>query len=175
MIYIEKEDLDPTRHNRKLKILYHRYLPAHDFSIYIDSNILIKCNLNLFVIKRIFKKRVTVVKHRERKTVEQEAKEVIRLKRDAEDVVSKQMNLYNNEGFTDVYLLTENGLILRPGSEKSIIKLMEMWWDQVRNHSKRDQLSFNYCRWKLNFDNVEIISKKEFFKNFDFTPHNFII
>jgi hypothetical protein len=25
------------------------------------------------------------------------------------------------------------------------------WWEQVKNYSIRDQLSFNYVAWKLNF------------------------
>ena len=25
---------------------------------------------------------------------------------------------------------------------------MELWWEELKYNSKRDQLSFNYCAWK---------------------------
>ena len=65
----------------------------------------------------------------------------------------------------DNTIITESGIIaaahlagpgnvkkyLRSGgkhNQKDVIKAMEMWWDEIENGSRRDQLSFNYAAWK---------------------------
>ena len=42
----------------------------------------------------------------------------------------------------------EGALIVRKHNEKECVYLMEQWWEQIKNYSHRDQLSFNYVLWK---------------------------
>ena len=44
--------------------------------------------------------------------------------------------------------------MLRRHNEKDVIDTMEMWWEEIKYGSRRDQLSFNYCAWKSNLNFV---------------------
>jgi hypothetical protein len=39
-------------------------------------------------------------------------------------------------------------MVLRAQSA-AMERLGRLWWEQIEAHSIRDQLSFNYCLWKL--------------------------
>jgi len=47
---------------------------------------------------------------------------------------------------------------------------MEKWWKEIENYSYRDQLSFNYIKWK-NKINVKFISKRFALDYFKITRH----
>jgi len=41
---------------------------------------------------------------------------------------------------------------LRKHNEPLVIEAMELWWEELKYNSKRDQLSFNYSTWKTNLE-----------------------
>ena len=47
---------------------------------------------------------------------------------------------------------------------------MEKWWDEIKNYSYRDQLSFNYAMWKTGIKN-KYISKSFIQYYFSQTSH----
>jgi hypothetical protein len=49
IVHIEKNLNNPFLQNRQYKILYHKHLQDYELSIYIDANIIIKGNLNIFL------------------------------------------------------------------------------------------------------------------------------
>lgn len=50
---------------------------------------------------------------------------------------------------------------------------MEVWWNEIKNYSHRDQLSLNYAIWKLNL-NFEIyyLSKSFVIDYFSYRRHS---
>ena len=50
---------------------------------------------------------------------------------------------------------------------------MEKWWNQIKNFSKRDQLSFNYVVWKTGIK-IKYISKKFVFGYFHQNNHSYM-
>ena len=44
-----------------------------------------------------------------------------------------------------------SGILLRKLNELDVVETMEMWWEELKYNSKRDQLSFDYVAWKSNF------------------------
>lgn len=47
-----------------------------------------------------------------------------------------------------------------------------MWADELIANSHRDQLSLNYCIWKLNMkESIDVFSNSEFNKYFTLTNH----
>ena len=38
---------------------------------------------------------------------------------------------------------------------------MEDWWHIIHTYSRRDQLSFNFCLWKSNYDMTDFSSPSE--------------
>ncbi len=48
--------------------------------------------------------------------------------------------------------LTATGIIFRKNNDQQLIKVMEDWWEEIQNNSRRDQLSFCYVCWKNHFE-----------------------
>jgi hypothetical protein len=53
---------------------------------------------------------------------------------------------------------------------------MEIWWNEIKKYSYRDQLSLNYAYWKLNL-NIKIyyLSLRFILDYFYYKPHSKII
>ncbi len=62
-----------------------------------------------------------------------------------------QMIRYAQEGFPQHYGLCETNILVRRHNSDGCVNVMDKWSEQILNHSHRDQLSFNYCLWKLNY------------------------
>ena len=70
--------------------------------------------------------------------------------KDDPNIIKKQVEKYQSEGYPSNNGLIKGGIILRRHNKKDIINSMEAWWEEVKYNSKRDQLSFNYIAWKQN-------------------------
>lgn len=172
IIYINNaEKLDSFRLNRKIKILYHKYLPNYDISIYIDSNIIIKTNLNRFLAGKLKKNsEIAMMWHQFRKNVYEEAEECIRLNRDDKNTIRQQVKEYKMEGLPNNTGLTENRIIIRKHGSERLKRFMELWWHEILTKSRRDQISFNYLLWKYPLK-INIYNPKKFYNSFIVTRH----
>ena len=147
--YID-EDIDNWLLARKVKIMGPSlYLSEYPITIYIDSAFQIINSLEKYIEKECNLDNVdmVVVKHEERDCIYDEANEVVKLKRDIKDNVSKLMDYYKKEKYPKHNGLLAAGILVRKQT-KPVQELMESWWYMVNHWSKRDQLSFNYCLWK---------------------------
>ena len=52
--------------------------------------------------------------------------------------------------------LFETNVLVREHNDKSCKKIMEEWWNEIKDKSERDQLSFTYILWKNNFSANDI-------------------
>lgn len=147
---IENSDLSNVKKQRKLKILPHLYLKDYDLSVYIDGNIDIVGSVNDFIEKECQKEKgyIFIGRHPERDCVYDEAKEVIRIKKDNEDIVNPQVEGYKQQGFPEHFGLTQTCIVVRYHNNKSCIRLMNAWWAEIESKSHRDQLSLPYVLWK---------------------------
>jgi len=84
-----------------------------------------------------------------RGNVYEEAKAVIRMGKDGKDVVNEQMERYRAEGFKGDDLSALPLMVRR--NTPALREFEDMLWQEVGGGSCRDQLAFDYCRWKLNF------------------------
>jgi hypothetical protein len=114
-------------------------------------------------------------RHNIRDCTYQEGLECIRKNKDSPEIIEKQMLQYKSESFPEHYGLSENSVLLRKNNDENIIKLMELWWNEVNNKSKKDQLSLQYAIWKNSFDikyyPIPVFYRKkskEKYKNYNF-------
>jgi hypothetical protein len=152
VIYSESIHEDPVRSAKIYKIKPHEFLQQYDISIWIDANFLILSDLNSFLQKagNLKKANMLVFQHDQgRNCIYDEASTILMDKKDDPQTVTRQMKGYRDEGFPAQYGLTANSILLRRHNEQDIIDLDNLWWEQVEQHSRRDQLSFCYCKWKL--------------------------
>lgn len=155
---------DPTRNARMYKVLPHRYLGSYEASIWVDGNIKIRGDVGQFAEKYLNKHDMVVydhahAKHRDREkspnprhSVFEELEALLELARrgrvkDDPELMRQQIDRYKVEGYKEGKVALTNTL-LRRHNQPLVKEAMELWWTEIKNGSKRDQLSFPYILWK---------------------------
>ncbi|SDZ23705.1 glycosyltransferase domain-containing protein [Thermoactinomyces sp. DSM 45892] len=161
--------MDSTRFARRYKILPHRFLRQYQYSIWIDGNMVIKKPIYP-LIEFLSSHPLIVFNHPNRNCIYKEQAACEALKKDTPQIMRKQIEKYKEIKYPINNGLIASGVILRQHNHPMIINLMEDWWNEVVNYSKRDQLSFNYIVWKnlMNYKQFEWNILKNFF---DIKPH----
>lgn len=150
IVYISKEYTDPNRAAKEYKILPHKFLDEYQWSIWVDANYTITGSMRELLNQSVGKSHMAFLIHTERNCIYDEAEECIRGKRDNEQLIREQMELYKGEGYPEKNGLLCGSCIIRQHNEPTVKKLMERWWNEICKGSRRDQLSFNYSVWKEN-------------------------
>ncbi len=161
---------DNTRSNRWYKILPHKHLSdQYDISVYIDGNIWVLKDINELVKEKMAIAKMACFDHNQnigdkRNCIYDEYEAIIRdgkekgIYKDDPETMKKQMDRFREEGYPADNGLITAPILIRKHTDKEIIDVMEAWWQIVANESKRDQLSFNYAAWKLNFTDYTFIN-----------------
>ena len=144
----ELSGLTEVKKQRCIKINPHKYLPEYDFSIWVDGCIKLRKDVNEFVDKHCKNAHIFIPAHPVRKCIYEEMNTCIKQKKDTEANIAPQRARYISEHFPKDYGLVQSNIVIRYHNEHDCIRLMEAWWEEVKNGSHRDQLSFDYARWK---------------------------
>ena len=147
----EKVNTSKVKITRYIKLFPHLFFEDYELSIYFDGSYILNGNLNELLL-RILNPSFDIyfLQHPERNKIFEEFSSVIMYKKETKETVDLIKKRYIKENFPDILGLTENCIIVRMHNKKHIIKLMEVWWNEIKNYSHRDQLSLNYAIWKLN-------------------------
>ena len=145
----ETNELTQVKKQRFIKTHPHLVLKDYDYSIWVDGNMEIVGGMNDF-IKNIDVKDASIFipKHPVRKCIYAEERAVISMKKDKSEITNPQIKRYKSEKFPKDYGLVQSNIIFRKHNDKDCIKIMDEWWEEIKNGSHRDQLSFNYICWK---------------------------
>lgn len=144
---VESEGLDPRRAARRCKILAHEYLPGADYTIWHDGNYRMLIPPEEAIKMWLENRDLAVFKHPHRRCVYAEAEVCIRTRKDDPERIRAQMARYEEQGFPHNFGLLASGVLMRRNTEK-VRELCEIWWQEVLKYSYRDQLSFDYARWR---------------------------
>ena len=139
------------KRQRMLKVLAHLVFPEYKMSVYVDGNIKLVGNVSELIKEVLVDKKIkiAIARHPVRSDVYHEAIEVLKLRKDKPERVTRQTDRYFNEGFgLDEGGLFETGIMLRKHMTKDCIRLMEKWALEIMIGSHRDQLSLTYAIWK---------------------------
>lgn len=176
--YIFKNDkLDEPRTSYYPKTNPHLLSELKDYSlsVWVDSSI---TDLNL---KELYKHcedleksqfSLAVEKHPGRNCVYQELEACIILNKDDPNEMINHVEQYRKEGMPSNYGLIESGYQVRKHHDSELIKFQEFLWNQMLTRSRRDQLSWNYCTWKLNFKNYKLFTFEDKCKVLHFVDHS---
>jgi hypothetical protein len=142
-------DLDNRRKARYLKINPHLVLPNHDISIWVDHCYVPRFNNVHELLNEInfLNNDIMCYKHDVRQCIYSESEEVKTQRLDYSEVVNSQMSKYRIEGFPHNHGLFDSGFTIRKNNKK-VNEFNDIWWDEVKNFSARDQLSQVYSSWK---------------------------
>jgi hypothetical protein len=164
---------DPVRNARYYKIMAHQVLPEYEQSVWIDGNMIVKGNVDVWVKKylsfshfatfdhskqkrRIFKFFWIQDKALARDCIYDELQQLVTrtekgMYMDDIETMKKQVAKYQEEGYPKHNGLAVTMIMLRNHHDKKVIELMEAWWREIEHGSRRDQLSLNYVAWKQNY------------------------
>lgn len=150
--YIENtERLDDVRLSRKYKILCHEFLKEYDYSIYVDGKVQIIGSLRDYIEKYTKGNAMLCFPHFMRECAYAEAEVCMKLEKDDPQIILEQMEGYGQEGYPADNGLIDGACLVRSHRDDCLRKVMQCWWNEVRNKSRRDQLSIGYACWKNDF------------------------
>lgn len=140
VIYYPLLHLDRAKASKFIKIEHS--MQNYDNILWIDGCVEIKGNLNEFLSK-LPKGDIVVGKHPINHTLEAELKACINMKKDDIELMKSQVKSY---GKLKPHETPQNTIILR----RKNIDATVIWWTEVKNKSKRDQLSFAWAMQQCN-------------------------
>jgi len=139
--------------------------PDAVISVWLDSNIKLLIDKELFVKEFLGDSDIGVFKHPERNTVVDEVETIRIHKKYAYDRSRKQFDKYKSLGFKDNQGLYECGVLVIRHSKKTKA-FCEDWWKEVQDNP-RDQVSLPYILSKHNIklkSNSGNVRNHKFFK-----------
>lgn len=144
--YIE----DDTKKNRYCKINAQKIFPQYRYSIYFDGSIRLKNNI-VKKINELPKTKIMVLSRTKINCVYIETMRAIELGRVNKETALKQIEEYWLQGMPENFGTVACGLLIREHNNPICKKIMEDWWEQVEQYSRKDQISFPYVIWKNNY------------------------
>ena len=152
------ENLDSVRLARSIKTQYYKYIPECEISIWADSNLIVNCDLDKLVETYASSgKNLYTTKHPHRNCSYDEARECIAQNKDNHKLIMNQMTRYEKDGFPRNLGLPQTNCIIRIHKDEGILKKFgDLWFGQIKSHSRRDQLSFMYALWKMKLNKEDI-------------------
>ena len=115
-------------------------------TVYVDGSIEVNIDLNKLMNNVVAD--IAFIKHPDRDTLHEEAEAVKRLNKAYPFLVDKQTKAYKEEGYDlDKKGLAACGVIIR-NHTPTINAFCKEWYNQVKLHTKRDQLSLQFTAWK---------------------------
>ena len=157
----ELRRLQPVKQQRIVKACPHRYLLEYDVSMWIDGNISIISDVMEFISRyNLDRIHIFTRRHPFRNCIYEEEKKVLQLKKDFPSITNRQIERYRRDGFPKSFGLHETGIMLRRHNETDAKTFGNMWAKEIMDGSHRDQLSFDYCRWKLGISIGQLATDK---------------
>lgn len=141
--------------NRFFKMKPDLIFPDYKYSIYLDGNIKPVSDLTEFV-NLIGPTGIAAHNHSIRNDVFEEAEVLRFLKRDKPERIDRHIRYLISTGMPRNYGLIECNVIAREHNNPTCKKIMEDWWEEFRNYSKRDQISFIHVLYMDRIDPKEI-------------------
>lgn len=152
---------DPIRQQRLIKINSCKFTDSYGLTIYIDGNMEIIQDPQLFLDKYFRGGFLTCI-HPKRKSLKEEASEIIRKKKDLHYKVTKTLAYAKDLGYPDNLGLFESMVIVRDKS-KEVEVIEEKWAEILSKNSHRDQLSLPLASF-LSGVRIQGMPRDELFK-----------
>lgn len=125
------------------KINSHLLFPEAECSIWLDGTHQLTQSPEPLISSYLANHDFATFKHQQRNTVSAEVSACVRLRKEKSSVLAKQLNRYIRDGFLDKTGLFETGMLIRRHSDK-VKRINELWWEEIKKGSFRDQVSLPY-------------------------------
>lgn len=158
--------------NRFFKMFPDKLFADYKYSIYVDGNFKILTDLTEF-IHGMGKYGIKMHNHYRRNCVYKEIDKCLALGKDTSANLTAHKEHLVKEGMPGEYGLLEAPIIVREHHNPLCRKLMNDWWHEFLQYSRRDQISFPYVLWKNNIKTSEIaLLGNDIYSNYAFKRLN---
>lgn len=139
---------DPQRDARRVKLLPHLFVNDYEISVWVDANCEV-LKLDAGGARDLLGNAdLAVPSHGDRACVYEEFEAVLELGLDYPELVTAQMARYRSMGLPQYWGLHATMFLVRRHHAQTARQFSDAWWRELQNHSKRDQLSFDFVRWR---------------------------
>ena len=126
-----------------------REVTGYDASLWIDGSVdVVGANIQQLVESHLEGHDLALFRHPTIDCVYEGGRFAVRCGKEDPAVMEKHLDRLRAEKFPARAGLGETGVLFRRGSAK-VTEFNELWWTQIRDGSRRDQVSFNYCVARL--------------------------
>lgn len=146
----------PICYNNNVKTKIARWVKTHPEELLFDYRSSLWIDANIQIASRNIYERciellkngdqIASVRHPERNCIYDESVFCILAHLDSETTVIPWLHQLYKEGFPVNNGLTETGILFR--IHNATMRFDQIWWDCIKNHSRRDQMSFDYVLWR---------------------------
>ena len=141
-----KLNVSDIKKQRYMKIHPHKFFKNYDLSLYIDANYEIKGDLDDYLINTLNPLDHIYIPHLQfGRGIKEALQKAIAKNLDDVSLLNKVMDRYNKSKILDTTGIVNAGLIIRKHHTEDCIKLMEKWWEEVRDYSHVDNFAFDYA------------------------------
>ena len=145
--------LPKVKQQRVVKARPHAYLGDYGATLWVDGNITPICDVAKFISGYgLDGAAIWTRRHPLRDCAYAEASAVVKARRDSAKTVDAQMARYREGGFPEHFGLHETGILLRTNADPKVREFGNLWAKEILDGSHRDQLSFDWCRWRLGLE-----------------------
>jgi hypothetical protein len=163
---------DNRRRARMHKCLSHILFPDAEWTLWLDGTLtprttpeeLIRIHAKPGVDFYAFDRRA-------RRCAYQEGSRMALKGRDDPAVIGQQMRRMEKAGFPAGAGLCATTAVLRRQTGQEIERLNEAWWQEIKNWSNRDQVSINFCLWRIGMKWGKLRGRWNQSEDFDWRPH----
>lgn len=150
------ENLTNIEKNRYIKMFPHKIFNNYRFTIYVDGNIQIISDLTEYINKINLSVGLGIHRHHLRDCVYDEIDAVCRAGRISKKEAASHRKFLEEDKMPKNYGLLQCNVIVRDSNNILCKKIMEEWWEEFLNYSKRDQISLPHVLFKnsVNIDDV---------------------
>ncbi len=142
--------------NRYCKMHPHKIFTEYKYSIYHDGNIKMKSDLSEFIPK-LGKARIAVsARDYGQNTYVEALRGMMGGRTNNPENLYKQMEKYWNQGLPYDRKAYYCNVLLREHNHYLCVKMMEDWWKEYTELTRRDQISFPYVIWKNGFSDQDV-------------------
>jgi hypothetical protein len=162
--------------SRHYKMSSHLLFPSYEYVIWVDGTTSLQVSPSELVNKYLQTCDLAAFKYPDDDCIYSHAAKCVAAGRFAAANVNPQMNFYRSEGFPEHAGLCECRVILRKNTE-SIKELNELWLKEYKKWLTCDQLTLNYCTWKLGikYNMIPWFNPEFYFTLHDlYNPHIYI-
>jgi hypothetical protein len=153
---------DPILNSRYHKLHPTEVLPDHDISIWIDGSMHPVKDIREIVQYCIDQKNKLDIPfiyaarpHPGWNCLYKEASAIIRFRRDVRKNIDPLVDIFRHEHVPNEVGLHETGVLIRDTSD-AVLNFDDEWWSRILMYSKRDQMHFDYLRWKKDYPIIDI-------------------